>query len=214
MSKIDLLPNEAILKRDTNILYDKGGFFDQWGDELILTNLALIVVSKGALGGVKEVLRFPLNQVKVVNGIPQVAYGKSSSGARQLQVYFAHGVEAFSLGASDDDEDGISLKGFLTSQAEKEKSNITEWCDAVTKAVLGIPLGLSGAMCSQAARIPQGAVSEIAGALGAERSASGAAVSGVVAPSATKKCIGCMAPISGRQGEKVICRYCDTEQVI
>ena len=30
----------------------------------------------------------------------------------------------------------------------------------------------------------------------------------------TTKCIGCMAPLSGYQGQFVCCKYCDTEQTL
>ena len=30
----------------------------------------------------------------------------------------------------------------------------------------------------------------------------------------TAKCIGCMAPLSGQQGQNVRCKYCDTEQTL
>lgn len=214
MAKIQLDPDEAILKQDSRISHDVGKMFDA-DAELILTNKALLVVHKKTFGGVKDVQRFPLSQVKVVNGAPQVVAGRGSDGQRQLHVHFAHGVEAFGLGGSDDDEDNMSLKNVFTSPVEKEKRNIADWCDAVSRAVLGMPQDVR-----PAAQQSGGVVGGIMGALGITAAQSGAdTASGAkgAAPQkscATAKCIGCHAPLTGVQGQRMTCPYCDTEQVL
>lgn len=190
MAKIDLLPNEVILKQDSNIMHDRGRFFDAWDDKLVLTNFALLVVHKGALGNTKETVRFPLEQLK------QAVYGKARNGERQLHVYFSHGVEAFSLGKSDEDEDIVTLKSLFTPQAEKEKNNILDWCDAISKAKTAMLEEQRIQNMMKASEPPKAAPSKI------------------TPPDVTKKCIGCMAPITGPQGSRVVCKYCDTEQAV
>lgn len=198
MAKIDLLPNEGILKQDSSIVHDRGGVFDAAGDELILTNLALLVVHKGTFGKVKNVQRFPLDQVRVVDGRPQVHPGASSEEMLQLQVCFTHGIESFTLGEPDGgfDDPELSLRGLLLSASGKAKKNeekqyVASWCDAISGAVLGKPYEED--CSSQYGEAKRGSAS---------------------AAHATNRCIGCRAPVSGVQGQRVVCSYCDTEQVI
>ncbi|WP_165248415.1 hypothetical protein [Adlercreutzia sp. ZJ141] len=212
MSELSLLPNEAILKRDSNVSRGQSTLFDSREGELVLTNYALIFLRKGAFGGVRDVTRFPLDQVNVVNGIPQVAYDKPSGDDRQLRIHFAHGVESFSLGQSDDDEDSPSLKDLFTSAAEKERRNAIEWRDAVTRVVLSLRSAPASSpsqpMVSQQSASAQEPRSAAVSASPAQRP-SESSVTRV-----TRKCFGCMAPITGFQGERVVCQYCDTEQAI
>ena len=112
MSKLDLLPHEVILKRDSSITYDPNGRRSVPNAELLLTNLALIVVVKGMLGGTKEIIRFPLEAISRDHGRARVQEGKSKSGERQLHVFFPYGVESFTLGEADveNDDPGAVLK--------------------------------------------------------------------------------------------------------
>ena len=228
MARIDLGLDEVILKQDTCMTHDRGGMFDSTVDELVLTNQTLIVVHKGVFGGVKEVCRFPLNQIKMVNGAPQAVLGRSSSGENQLHVYFVSGVEAFSLDEPDDgfdDDASSSFANLFVSEKEKtrrrrknEKEYIESWCEAISRAVLGLPqMQSSGQSDSSKAGFVQAAAGGVAALLGVSSGAS-KPTNGVShadrAVNATRKCIGCMAPISGVQGQKVVCPYCDTEQVI
>lgn len=91
MTKINLLPHETIILRDSVVQHDRGGLIDLYSDELVLTNMALVVIHKSVMGGVKDIQRFSLDQVKVVNGVPQALFGTSSSGENQLQVFFRMG---------------------------------------------------------------------------------------------------------------------------
>ena len=247
MSEINLLPNETIIMHDSEMKHDRGGMFDSELDELVLTNLALIVVHRNIWGKFKDTQRYPLDQVKVVNGSPQVYAGTSSSGENQLQVHFLHGMEAFALGESDADSEAGFLESFFTPLSDKERRNIHDWRAAVSQAVLGI------AQCASpqppapqpAAPPPQPApvkptptppvssktvnpVEVLVGAVTAGAAQLGTNISKAATKTATKtttppqppanqttrKCIGCTAPLSGTQGQKVTCKYCDTEQVI
>lgn len=223
MTKIDLQHNEAIIMRDSEMRHDRGGVFESEVDELVLTNLALIVIHKSVWGKVKNVQRFPLDQIKIVDGAPQVIAGRSQNGDPQLHVYFQHGVEAFTLGDSDDDSEAGVLEFLFTPMKEKEHRNLHDWRSAISCAVLGIPQHTSTTVSqtnTQPISTPVDAVKNVVAA-GAERIA--AAVSPkaqmplpeVSKPThATQKCIGCTAPLSGAHGQKVTCKYCDTEQVI
>lgn len=198
MTKINLLPHETIILRDSVVQHDRGGLIDLYSDELVLTNVALVVIHKSIMGGVKDIQRFSLDQIKVVNGVPQALFGTSSSGENQLQVFFSHGIEAFTLGRADNDSGGI-LDILLVSPQDKEKRNIAAWQSAISQAVLALPQKVDPA------HIPQ---------TPSPKETSPQNPSPSLPTSVTKKCIGCRAPLSGIQGQKVTCKYCDTEQVL
>ena len=227
MGRVNLGYDEVILKQDTSIKHDRGRVFDSVSDELVLTNHALIVEHKNAFGGVKDTCRFPLNEIKMVHGAPQAVLGRSSMGEKQLHVYFLSGVEAFDLGEPDDgfDEDAISsITGLLVPGSEKarrrsrnEKDYIASWCEAISRAALGLPqTEYVEAPEKPKVGFAQAAVGGIAAALGASVDPAGSNEASRSAQSSylTRKCIGCMAPLSGAIGQRVICSYCDTEQVI
>lgn len=198
MTKINLLPHETIILRDSVVQHDRGGLIDLYSDELVLTNVALVVIHKSIMGGVKDIQRFSLDQVKVVNGVPQALLGASSSGEQQLHVHFSHGVEAFTLGRADNDPRGL-LDVLLISPRDKEKRNIAAWQSAISQAVLALPQKVAPA------HIPQTL---------SPKETSPQKASSPSPLAVTKKCMGCRAPLSGVQGQKVTCNYCDTEQVL
>lgn len=198
MTKINLLPHETIILRDSVVQHDRGGLIDLYSDELVLTNVALVVIHKSIMGGVKDIQRFSLDQVKVVNGVPQALLGASSSGEQQLHVHFSHGVEAFTLGRADNDPGGL-LDVLLISPRDKEKRNIAAWQSAISQAVLALPQKVAPA------HIPQTL---------SPKETSPQKASSPSPLAVTKKCMGCRAPLSGVQGQKVTCNYCDTEQVL
>ena len=75
-------------------------------------------------GNTKGVKKYPLNQVKIVNGEAQAIMGKSSNGMPDLQIYFINGQLAFKFQSSDKKEiakyvNGISkvLTGNISSQS-------------------------------------------------------------------------------------------------
>lgn len=198
MTKINLLPHETIILRDSVVQHDRGGLIDLYSDELVLTNVALVVIHKSIMDDIKDIERFSLDQVKVVNGVPQALLGASSSGEQQLHVHFSHGVEAFTLGRADNDPGGL-LDVLLISPRDKEKRNIAAWQSAISQAVLALPQKVPPA------HIPQTL---------SPKETSPQKASSPSPLAVTKKCMGCRAPLPIVQGQKVTCKYCDTEQVL
>ncbi len=203
MAKIDLMPNEAIILRDSQMKHDQGKGFSSESDELLLTNQALIVIHKGFFGTARDVQRFPLDQVAIVNGAPRVMIGMSQDGERQLHVYFHHGIEAFSLGESDEDAQGSLIDLLFVSEKDKENRNLRQWQAAISQVVASLPQNTSVATPQM-----QAAPAVAASNQPASQNTQTAVIH------ATKKCIGCMAPLSGVQGQKTTCKYCDTEQAL
>lgn len=117
MAKFSLLPNESIILKTERVKH--GGMFAIYTDDLILTSQNLVVVCKGTFGNTKDVVRYPLNQIKMYNGEPQALLGTAQNGTPQLEVYFLNGQqEAF----------GFQSMG---------KKEITQWINAICKAVTG-----------------------------------------------------------------------------
>lgn len=210
MTKINLLPHETIIMRDSVVQHDRGGLIDLYSDELLLTNVALIVIHKSIMGDIKDIERFSLDQVKVVNGVPQALLGTSSSGEQQLHVHFSHGVEAFTLGRADNDPGGL-LDVLLVSPQDKEKRNIAAWQSALSQAVLALPQQVAPVHIPQ---VPSPTPVNTAPVNTASATTSPQKASSPSPLAVTKKCMGCRAPLSGVQGQKVTCNYCDTEQVL
>ena len=71
MVNYHLEPSEAILIQSTGVVCEGGGLMNAYTDELILTNMNIIHVRKGMFGNTKGVQKYPLNQVKVINGEAQ-----------------------------------------------------------------------------------------------------------------------------------------------
>ena len=93
MANYNLQPNEFMIMNQNQVSH--GGRMANFTGELILTNLNIVLVSKGAFGNTKGVQTFPLNQIKVFNGKAQVLLGKTRGGYPQLDLYFLNGQESF-----------------------------------------------------------------------------------------------------------------------
>lgn len=207
MTNYNLLPNEGILLKSTNVLH--GGFMSSYTDELILTNFHLIYVKRGMFGNVKEVQKIPLAQIKVVNNRVQVMWGQNpSSGTEQLQIYFIDGrQESFEF-------------------QENEKNEIVRWANEISKVVTGDSSNVLYENIQQQNGIKQRAVNVIKDALGVEdtvlppkpvfhlstmeNNANNAREQDL--KRVTRYCMGCGAPITGVKGQVVHCEYCDMDQ--
>ncbi|MDH6365147.1 hypothetical protein M2139_002169 [Enterococcus sp. PF1-24] len=71
MSEYKLQQNEALIMKNERIAQGKSSTLN---DELLLTNLNLIWISKGLFGKVKTIQRYPINQIKVFEDQPQIFF--------------------------------------------------------------------------------------------------------------------------------------------
>jgi hypothetical protein len=192
MAKYNLQPNESIIMKNESVLH--GGVMASYTDELILTNLNIVLISKGILGNSKGIQTYPINQIKVFEGLVQVKLGKHRSGSPQLEVYFLNGQEVFGFAKKKDVQKWIeNISKLLTGNA----ANID------TRERIEIP-GVE-----YAAEALKGTVDTFKNAFGIQ-SKKQANVMNI--EKVTKKCRSCMAPITGSKGQIVRCIYCDTEQ--
>ena len=190
-AEYNLLPNEAMIMKKEGVMHGGGNF----NNELILTSLNIVLVSKSAFGNVKNIKAFPVKQIKVFNNQAQVTLTETRGGYPQIEVYFLNGHEKF---------------GF---ESKKEAKN---WIEKINQVVNGENVGIS---VSTKTAIPGtemiadalgGTVDAFKGALGFKSSK----FSAETLEKSARKCSFCGAPISGNKGQVVRCSYCDGEQQI
>ncbi len=196
MSKFNLLPNESIIIKSDRVMH--GGLMASYTDELILTNQNIVYISKGMFGNTKSIQRFPINQIKMYNGEPQVIYGKQQNGSPQLEIYFMNGHKYFAFQSSG-------------------KKEVTRWVNAIYELLTGNrpstnPEGTSSAIpgTEYLAKTFKDTIDTFKSTFGVKTKSN----TGVADEKVTKKCISCSAPLSGEKGQIVNCIYCDTDQVL
>lgn len=192
MPKLDLNSNEVIILKSKNVAHEKKLAVNT--DELVLTNQNIIHISKGILGNTKNIRKFPINQIKSYNEEPQVTMGKNRNGLPQLEIYFLNGHEYFSF----------------QSLGKKE---VMQWIRAIYKLKTGNEYTDS----SWGAAIP-GAdflANKIKDTVNTFRETLSVSSNGSpTSENVSKKCGSCSAPISGKIGQTIQCKYCDTAQTL
>ncbi|MFT3797103.1 hypothetical protein [Microbacterium sp.] len=184
-----LQPNEAVLFKDERVKH--GGTWAGYSDELILTNLNLVVVKKGAFGGSKGTLTFPLSQIKVHNQQAQASAKKISANYWAVEVYLLNGEETFHL-----------------SSGGQKRAN--EWVAKINEAVTGVSTPVQpGARAIPGAEAVAGVLKDTIGVFKSKLGTAPAAPSKV-----STKCTACGAPVSGTQGQAVTCEYCSSVQTL
>lgn len=93
--------------------------------DLILTNKNIIQVNKGFFGGEKDSIKYPLTDLKNLNGKPNVRVGKSRSGKKQLELYFFNHEIAYTLPGYFKENSWVSAitKAYKKRISDLEKSN-------------------------------------------------------------------------------------------
>lgn len=183
MANYSLAANEGII-----IQYD-GVSHNKKRSEIVLTNQNLICVetNSGMFKTTYNVLKFPVNQIKVVNGQAQVSVIKDGSDWT-LQVLLKNGTEKFKFSGE-------------FYELIKKKQEADKWVEQISLLLTG----------KSAENITDttlmGGVKNVLGSIGIN-------VKQKKPENVTSKCIGCMAPLSGQQGQTICCKYCDTEQTL
>lgn len=183
MANYSLAPNEGII-----IQYD-GVYHNHKRSEIILTNQNLICVetNSGIFKTTYNVIKFPVNQIKVVNGQAQASAVKDGDNWA-LQILLINGTEHFCFYSEFFDR-------------IKKKQEINKWIEEISILLTGKSAG------NITDTSFMGEMKNVLGAVGIN-------VKTKQPQKITTKCIGCMAPLSGQQGQTVHCRYCDTEQTL
>ena len=200
MPVYDLRSDEMVLLRTGNAEREDAGA-SQSGTELVLTNFRIIY----AWQTVKIFSRnidhqdvFPLAEIKIVNGQVQARYHWEKGRPPQLRLYFINGEVTFD---------------FFSGKELSSKREVLEWMDAISMQLTGQP-----SLQAASVRTTLPGVEMVANVIKGTVDIFKESVLGMSnAPTiemVSKKCIGCMAPISGRRGQTVRCEYCDTTQTL
>jgi hypothetical protein len=183
MNQLNLQSDEVVIIRQDRVVH--GGIMANHTDELILTNLNLILISKGIFGKVKNISRFQVDQIKVFNGNAQTILGKRSNGLPQLEVYFTNGQEYF---------------GF------ESKKVVKDWIKAINQLVLGQDFTIDR-LDNKTIPGTEFIASSIKDTINTVKDVFGKKPVKVI-----QECHSCGAPISGFQGQVVSCQYCCMNQ--
>lgn len=182
MANYNLAPNEGII-----IQYD-GAYHNRKDCEIVLTNQNLICVEEnGVFKKTYNVLKFPVNQIKVVDGQAQASVLKDDY-AWILQILFKNGTERFEFQCDFFDR-------------LKKKQEADKWVEQISLLLTG----------KSAENITD---TSLIGGLKSALGSVGINTRKKPPKNITSKCIGCMAPLSGQKGQRVCCKYCDTEQTL
>ena len=211
MASYKLMPNEIVIKQDSCVSH--GGVMAIYTGELILTNYNLIYVNKGVFGNTKDVLYYPLMQLKQLNGKPHAIVGKLSNGSPCLEVFMLNGAsETFhfqtaakkttkswaetitgttiggtaNVFASDEDDNGYD-PGSLVGQFKEVGDEFKEIGEELFSAI-----GFTTNPFKKKANVNNAQTQTMI----------------------TSKCRFCSAPLTGKRGQTVRCEYCDSEQVL
>lgn len=193
MDDYGLEPGEFVIMQEASVRFDDGENLD----ELVLTNQNLILVntmSRGLFKREKFIKRCPLARIRQANDIPQVMASKYHNDY-YLQVVF--------------DDETISL-----NFPSNPKRTAERWAEGIRNAALGDLAGI---------KTEETLPPEIADLVDGAKGVFGSLFSGggkkegpkpSKPTSVNRKCVGCHAPLSGKEGETVICPYCDTKQTL
>ena len=154
---------------------------------IVLTNQNIILVSTARSGKAKGTKYFPLNQINVADGHPQI-FATSRSGSNHLEIHFQSGEETFAF---------------------RRKKELNAWAENIAKLLAGDDdFSTSKDKAIPGVAYLAGSLKDTFGAvkssLGLEPTAGSDKVAG--------KCGACGAPLTGRVGAVIRCRYCDSDQ--
>ncbi len=182
--ELKLNPDESVIMSADQIGYGNG-LFGGGKNELILTNQALLLKVKGMFGNTKEVLRFPLSEIRIVNGQVQALPGKKDIVTPTLDIYFNSGMERFLFIWERDVKNWIEhINSVITGAPVRERGEFDDMFEDMAKL-------------SAVADTLSGSVNKVKSALGI-RSTEQIAL----------RCPGCGASLSGTEGEVGKCPYC------
>jgi len=194
MANLNLQPNESIIMKGIRV-YHGEGMFPQYNDDLFLTNLNIILISKGVYGNGTKTTSYPINQIKVYNGKAQVILGRSRNLIPQIEIFFMNGHETFGFMNKSDAVKWVDNINILLTGKE---------ADPESKKMSGIP----------GTDLVTSVLSDTFGAMKDAISSKSRSTSVSPDVKVTIKCLACGAPLSGNTGQNIRCKYCDTEQTL
>lgn len=198
-TKLELQHNEVVLLTAEGVAH--GGRTAGYTDELILTNLNLVVVKKGAFGKIKATQAFPLNQIKIYNGQAQAVTSKDATGFESLDVYLLDRQERFRFSPA----------------TRATRGQARQWAAQINQVITGQVAPVEE---SPGRTIPgtEFVADALKGTIGVFKSKLAPASKTPAQPATplqvAAKCKGCGAPVSGLGGRLITCEYCGSTQQI
>lgn len=192
MGDYNLNPDEFIVMQENNVELYVGDDTETL-NEIVLTNQNFILVNEVSTGLFKTeryLKRCPLSKLHFVDDVPQAVVSK-------IKNFFVLCVPF---------EGETIVLGF----ADPTRRTAAKWSNAVKQAAVGNFDGVADEAVGVVAGIAQGLSNSLFGAPKQSQPKNEVKRSSTVA----KKCSGCHAPLSGRQGQTVTCSYCDTVQTV
>ena len=195
MAELNLESGEYAITQLSDVSINRGSY----DTDLVLTNRNLIIVKKTMwTGRTKDLKKYRIDQIPVVNGRGQLKIEKTDGG-RKCTILLKTGEELKITAGRDVDfaefasQINLLLTGTPTIPHEKGRNAVDEIAGAFQSAFaaldprthFGGQKASGNQQAQQAAQPPRAAYAS---------------------------CIGCHAPISGYTGQVVTCGYCDTEQ--
>lgn len=178
-------PEESVLLRTEKIGYGDGFQLPAMfgGNTLILTNQNLILLKKNMFGQTEDTVYFPLKDIKMANGVPQVRKSNPAHMVHALDVYFNNGMESFRFEWDNEIDDWVAhIVSAVTGQPLKKKSEFEDLQEMIAFA--------------ESMTEP---IEKIQGVFGIKSNRQ-----------VSCKCPSCGATLTGIKGETTQCPYCGT----
>ena len=192
MHSIDLLPNEGVIAQFDNVGCESPDFKGFERGELTLTNMSLVFTYtqiKMFAKDVEHTFSWPLRDIKVVQGKPQLIIDKGD--AHQCDILLRKGKLELRMDSHAD----------LMTLANGVNKLITGSDEDIVGAPKTFISGIAS-MLSDAGR----EVTEAFGMRNPEKSGN------TGSKTVSRCCAGCGAPLHGRQGTSVTCEYCSRSE--
>ena len=187
--ELKLNPDESVVLRSERIGYGKSVLGKD--HELVLTNQAIILLRKGPFGKTRDILRFPLEDIRVADGQVQAVMGKKDFMTPSLDVYFESGMERFLFAWEKDVREWIgNICAIVTGTPLPKKGEYDDFMEDMAKMASFVD-GVSEKVSTS--------IDKVQDALGLKPREQAAA-----------PCPACGASLTGIRGEVVTCPYCGT----
>lgn len=178
MDGLKLNPGERVIQENSKVGY--GGLL--LNNSLVITDQSLILVKKSLMGHVKDIIRFPLDQIMVSDGEVQAIVGKDGNLNAILSVYFTTGQETFRF---EWEEDAKKVKKCISEVITGQP--VPDEKDEFFDDILGFANTIAGS------------VNKLKSAFGFKST-----------EQVSCHCPSCGASITGVKGETIKCPYCDS----
>ena len=118
MTDYNLDIDEAVILQNNNVACTTNSL-PVFKDELVLTNKNIIYVCIGVFGRVKEIKKYPLEQIKMYNNKPQILILKAKDGNKEMQIFTVNQQISFRFRETIK-ETKNSLKDVMFTKAAKK----------------------------------------------------------------------------------------------